>query len=70
MWQVPLMVQLFILLILKLLPNSTNISYQYDSLLLITGQDDGSFLGAKRVFWGTNKQRLQDMTWIISIIIW
>jgi hypothetical protein len=40
------------------LPNSGN----YDSFIARYSTIDGSFLGARRVFWGTTNQRLQDMT--------
>jgi hypothetical protein len=45
------------------LTNSVGTSpYNYDSYIAHYQTSDGSFLGAKRVFWGTNNQRLQDMT--------
>jgi len=39
------------------LPNSNH----YDSFIAHYLKDDGSFQGAKRIFWGSNQQRLQDI---------
>lgn len=45
------------------LNNSVAVSpYNYDSYIAHYQASDGEFLGAKMVFWGTNNQRLQDMT--------